>query len=363
MTLSAPVEARVRARYREHLDPIDDAAALLRRLLAEEAPLLGEFDASEAVGRLHSQVAGYGPLEALCRDDSVSDVLVNGPGEVWVERCGVLERSAVTIDADEIAIVIERVLGPLGLRADRANPIVDARLPDGSRISVVLPPLAVDGPLISIRRFGARHLVLSDFTTQATARLLEGHVKQRSNLVIFGGTGSGKTTLLNSLAGHIPDEQRVITIEDAAELRLPGRHVVRLEARPANGEGTGRVAIRDLIRAALRLRPDRIVVGEVRGAEALDMVWAMSTGHEGSLSTVHANSAPDALARIETFALLADAALPLTAVRAQVRSAIDLLVGIRREPDGRRHIDGVYLVDKTADPLAVRRVVLDEVTT
>jgi pilus assembly protein CpaF len=345
--LTLPAQARIRDRYRTRAEPIDDAVSLLRRLVAEEAPLLADADIAAAVGRLHAEVAGYGPLEPLCRDADVSDVLVNGPGEVWVERSGTLMPSGVMITADEISVIIERVLGPLGLRADRANPIVDGRLPDGSRISVVLPPLAVDGPVVSIRRFGARGFDLAELCDPVLAVRLELDVRARANIVVYGGTGSGKTTLLNSLAGCIPSGQRIVTVEDAAELRLASPNVVRLEARPANGEGAGRVTIRDLVRAALRLRPDRIVVGEVRGAEALDMVWAMSTGHDGSLSTVHANSASDAMARIETFALLADAALPLAAIRAQVVSAIDVLVGIRRLPDGRRRIEHVHRVDGT----------------
>ena len=357
--LTVAAEERIRLRYREHLEPVDDAAELLQRLVAEEAPLLAGNDALAAVGRLHAQVAGFGPLEPLCRDASVSDVLVNGPGEVWVERYGVLSRSGVVVSLDDIAVVIERVLGPLGLRADRANPIVDGRLPDGSRISVVLPPLAVDGPVVSIRRFSARAFELSDFTTPEVAHLLDGYVTARANLVIFGGTGSGKTSLLNALSRHIPAGQRIVTIEDAAELRLRPDNIVRLEARPANGEGAGRVSIRDLIRAALRMRPDRIVVGEVRGPEALDMVWAMTTGHDGSLSTVHANDALDAMARIETFALLADASLPLAAIRFQVRSAVDVLIGIRRSDDGARSIVGVYEVDRASDELRVGEIALD----
>jgi len=357
--LTVVAEERIRLRYRQHVEPLDDAVELLARLVAEEAPLLAGNEALAAVGRLHAQVAGFGPLEPLCRDVTVSDVLVNGPGEVWVERRGVLSRSGVMVTAEEIAVVIERVLGPLGLRADRANPIVDGRLPDGSRISVVLPPLAVEGPVVSIRRFAARAFDLTDFTTPEVAELLDGYVRCRANLVVFGGTGSGKTSLLNALSSRIPPGQRIVTVEDAAELRLVAENIVRLEARPANGEGAGRVSIRDLIRAALRMRPDRIVVGEVRGAEALDMVWAMTTGHEGSLSTVHANSGLDAVARIETFALLADASLPLAAVRFQVRSAIDVVVGIRRSDEGERSIMGVYEVDRTSEDVRVSEIAVD----
>jgi pilus assembly protein CpaF len=236
-------------------------------------------------------------------------------------------------------------VAPLGLHVDRASPLVDARLADGSRVNAVVRPLAVDGPCLTIRRFGARRVTLSEVATPGVAALLAWAVRARANVVVCGGAGAGKTTLLNALAAEIPDHERVVTIEDAAELRLPGRHVVRLEARPASAEGAGEVRVRDLVRNALRMRPDRIVVGEVRAGEALDMLQAMNTGHEGSLSTCHANSPADGLRRLETLVLMGDVALPLAAVREQVRSALDLVVQIARRPDGGRRVVAVAEID------------------
>jgi len=253
--------------------------------------------------------------------------------------------------------IAERVIAPLGLRLDRASPMVDARLADGSRLHAVLPPLAPDGPCLTIRRFGARAIGLADVAHPGTAELLAWAVRARANVVVCGGAGAGKTTLLNALAAEIPDDDRVVTIEDAAELRLPGRHVVRLEARPVSAEGAGEVRVRDLVRNALRMRPDRIVVGEVRAGEALDMLQAMNTGHEGSLSTCHANSPADALRRLETLVLMGDVALPLAAVREQVRSALDLVVQIARRSDGGRRVVAVGEVDpsgEAGEPLVAR---------
>ena len=355
MSAVANIEDRIRERFRAETD-VHDARSTLERLLFDEAPLLTAEQSREALRRLHASVVGLGPLHELCADEAVTDVLVNGPGEVWVERDGVLEPSGVGITAEEIALVVERVLGPLGLRVDRAHPIADGRLADGSRISVVVPPLAVDGTMVSIRRFAARPVPLHAFAPAAVIDLLEELLHRRSNLVIFGGTGSGKTTLLNAMAGRLPRGERILTIEDAAELRLPGEHVVRLEARPANAEGVGAVCIRELVRAAMRLRPDRIIVGEVRGPEALDMLWAMSSGHDGSLSTCHAASPVDVLLRLETFVLTAGVDLPLSAVRAQVRSAIDVLVGIGRGADGTRAITTVAEVDPDPSTLTTREL-------
>ena len=244
-----------------------------------------------------ARVEGLGPLEPLLADPTVTEVMVNGPGPVWIERDGRLERVDVALDNATIGLLIERVVGPLGLRVDRASPLVDARLADGSRVNVVVPPLAIDGPCVTIRRFGTRRITLDEVCPPGVAALLAWAVRARCNVVVSGGTGAGKTTLLNALAAAIPAGERVVTIEDAAELRLPGDHVVRLESRPPNAEGAGAVDIRELVRNALRMRPDRIVVGEVRGPEALDMLQAMNTGHEGSLSTCHANGPADALRR------------------------------------------------------------------
>ena len=323
-----------------------DLAGRVSALVREEAPLLTSAAHATAVAAVVAAVAGLGALEPLLADDNVTEVMVNGPGPVWVERVGHLERTDVVLDTPAIEHLIEKVVAPLGLRVDRASPLVDARLPDGSRVNAVVPPLSVDGPCLTIRRFGARAIPLETFCPPGVHDVLTWAVASRLNVLVSGGTGAGKTTLLNALAAFIPDTERVVTVEDAVELRLPGSHVVRLEARPANAEGAGEVRLRDLVRNALRMRPDRIVVGEVRGPEALDMLQAMNTGHEGSLSTCHANSPPDALRRLETMVLMGDVALPLAAVRDQVRSALDLVVQVARRPAGRRT---VVAVDEIVD--------------
>jgi pilus assembly protein CpaF len=331
------VELEVVRRLRESAHP--DAIGRIDAVVAEVAPVLADVDARVVAERVRARVGGLGPLQPLCDDPTVTDVLVSGPGPVWIERAGRLERTSVEVSADELALVVERMLGPLGLRLDRTNAIVDARLPDGSRVSVVGPPLAVDGVVLTIRRFAATTLPLRAFGPPEVASLLAEVVDRRLNVVVYGPTGSGKTTLLGAMAALLPDGERVLTIEDVAELRLPGSHVVRLEARPANAEGAGEVTIRQLVRAALRLRPDRIVVGEVRGPEAFDMVWAMATGHDGSMSTCHADGPLDALARLETFATSAPGVdLPLAAARRQLRSAVDVLVGVARAPGGGRTV-------------------------
>jgi pilus assembly protein CpaF len=319
-------------------------------LVREEAPLLGVLAHERVVAEVLAHVAGLGPLEPLLADPLITEVMVNGPGPVWIERGGVVERADVELSTAAIEHVIEKVVAPLGLRVDRASPIVDARLPDGSRVNAVVPPLAIDGPCLTVRRFGARAIALGAFCPPDVEELLRAAVSARMNLLVSGGTGSGKTTLLNALAGCIPNADRVITIEDAAELRLPAEHVVRLEARPPNAEGAGEVRIRDLVRNALRMRPDRIVVGEVRGPEALDMLQAMNTGHEGSLSTCHANSPDDALRRVETMVLMGEVQLPLAAVRDQLHASLDLVVQVARRPDGTRRIVEVAEVDDAPDP-------------
>jgi pilus assembly protein CpaF len=329
-------------------------------LVRREAPLLSGAALVDVVDRVQARVRGLGPLEPLLADPEVTEVMVNGPGPVWVERRGALERLDVVLDRATIEHVIERIVGPLGLRVDRAAPVVDARLPDGSRVNAVVPPLAVDGPCLTIRRFGARGIDLDAVCPPGVAALLRWAVRGRCNIVVSGGTGAGKTTLLNALAAEIPDGERVVTVEDAAELRLPGEHVVRLEARPANAEGAGEVRVRDLVRNALRMRPDRIIVGEVRGAEALDMVQAMNTGHEGSLSTCHANSPADALRRLETMALMSELALPLVAVREQVHASLDLVVQVARRPDGSRAVVEVAEVAGADD--AARALPLGDLT-
>jgi len=313
-----------------------DLLPAARRLAAEEAPLDAERVAAEAVDAL----AGLGPLEALLADPTVSDVLVNAPDEVWVERSGRLERAAVRFP-DEAAVVaaVERAIAHLGLRLDRASPAVAARLPDGSRLHAVIPPASVDGPVVAIRRFTPAvpdlpAMVAAGSLRPEGAGLLREAVVGRRNLLVSGGTGSGKTTLLNVLSAEVPAGERVVTIEDAAELRLEG-HVVRLEARPPNAEGAGEITLCTLVRHALRLRPDRIVVGEVRGPEALDLIQAMSTGHPGSMGTVHANGPAEALWRLETLALSGETRPAADAVRRQLHAAVDLVVHMARRGEQR----------------------------
>ncbi len=312
----------------------------LAELIHELAPLLPRSRHEMLLARLIDDVTGLGPLEPLLADPGVSEVMVNGPGRVWVERSGSLDRVAVDIDEDSILRAVERVIGPLGLRLDRSSPVVDARLPDGSRLHAVIPPVAVDGPYVTIRRFTVRALPIAAFDPGPAAPFLAWTARAGWNVVVSGATSTGKTTFLDALAGGIPACERIVTIEETAELSLSQPHVVRLEARPANSEGAGAVTVRDLVRAALRMRPDRIVVGEVRGAEAVDMVQALATGHDGSLSTVHAGSPPEALARIETLALLGST-MPLGALRSQIASSIDGVVHLTRAPGGARSVASV----------------------
>jgi len=313
-------------------------------LVAEEAALLGARDKEEVEARVVRDTVGLGPLEDLLADPAVEEVMVNGPGNVYVERNGRIEPTGISFpDEEELRNTIERILAPLGRRVDELSPMVDARLADGSRVNVVIPPLAIDGPALSIRRFGARRLAPDDLVdlgtlTSSQRDLLGDAVAERRSVLVSGGTGSGKTTLLGALSSFIAAEERVVTIEDAAELRLQRPHVVRLESRPASVEGRGEFTVRDLLRNALRMRPDRILIGEVRGAEALDLLTALNTGHAGALSTVHANSPADALSRLETLVLMAGVGLPHEAIAAQVRRGIDLVVQLERRPDGARRV-------------------------
>lgn len=329
--------------------------ARLAELLRDEEPLLPVASFERLLTELTDEVAGLGPLEPILADPAVTEVMVNGPGRAYVERAGRLEPISLELDATGIIRLVERVVAPLGLRLDRSSPIVDARLPDGSRLHAVVPPLAIDGPYLTIRRFGAHAVPLGDFGVSGAAlAFLRWMVVAGWNVVVAGGTSAGKTTLLNALSAEIPEGERVVTIEETAELRLEQRHVVRLEARPPNAEGIGAVPVRDLVRTALRMRPDRIVVGEVRGGEALDMLQALNTGHDGSLTTVHANSAGDAMARLETLVLLAGAGLPLRAVRAQMAAALDAVVFVARRPGGVRRVEQVVEVVRGAEEPEVR---------
>jgi len=337
-----------------------DLREAVRELVDEQAVLLAAGDREEVVARIVRDSVGLGPLEVLLADPSVEEVMVNGPGTVYVERGGRIEPTAVAFaDEEELRNTIERILAPLGRRVDELSPMVDARLADGSRVNVVIPPLAIDGPLVSIRRFGARRpgpaeLVALGTLSAGQREELEAAVAARRSVLVSGGTGSGKTTLLNALSSFIDPGERVVTIEDAAELRLQQPHVVRMEGRPAGVEGRGEVTIRDLLRNALRMRPDRIVIGEVRGPEALDLLTALNTGHDGALSTVHANSPADALSRLETLALMAGVGLPHAAVAEQVQRGIDLVVHLERRADGVRVVTEIAEVVRAAGATAVR---------
>jgi pilus assembly protein CpaF len=336
--------------------PLRDRVAAL---VQEQAAPLDSEQHELLVERVLSSAVGLGPLEQLMQDPAVDEVMVNGPGSVWVEREGRVERTSVEFaSVEELMNVIERILGPLGRRVDEASPLVDARLPDGSRVNCVIPPLSLDGPLLTIRRFRRQGFSLGDLVANSTLTpelggFLGTAVRARANIVVSGGTGCGKTTLLNVLSSLVADGERIITIEDAAELRLQQNHVLRLESRPASLEGEGEITIRRLVRNALRMRPDRIIVGEVRGAEALDMLQALNSGHDGSMTTVHSNSAVDSLRRIETLALMAEVALPHAAVRQQLASALDVVVHLERNREGARRVVELVEVVRFAGDVGV----------
>jgi len=337
-----------------------DLGKAVRGLVALHGAILCEEDRSAIVERVVRDTVGLGPLEELLADPVVEEVMVNGPDSVFVERGGRLEPAAVSFaDEEELRNTIERILAPLGRRVDELSPMVDARLADGSRVNVVIPPLAVDGPALSIRRFGVsrpgpEELVEMGAMDEATRDLLAEAVAGRRSVLISGGTGSGKTTMLNALSSFVAQGERMVTIEDAAELCLQQPHVVRLESRPAGVEGRGEVSIRDLLRNALRMRPDRIVIGEVRGPEALDLLTALNTGHDGALSTIHANSPADALRRLETLALMAGVGLPHEAIAEQVRRGVDVVVHLERGRDGSRRVAEASAVATVAGATALR---------
>lgn len=339
-----------------------DVATAIAALVEREASVLPSARRDELRQLVTRETVGLGPLEDLLADPTVEEVMVNGHGSVYVEREGRIEPTAVAFGSDdEVREAIERILAPTGRRVDELSPMADARLSDGSRVNVVVPPLAVDGPSISIRRFGVNRpgpdeLIGSGSLSPLAAEILEASVSGRRTVLVTGGTGSGKTTLLNAVSAWIGPAERVITIEDAAELRLRQPHVVRLESRPASVEGRGEVTIRDLLRNALRMRPDRIVIGEVRGPEALDLLTALNTGHDGALSTLHANSPEDALRRLETLALMAGVGLPHEAIREQVVRGIDVIAHVRREPDGSRRVSEVSEVARAAGATGVKEL-------
>src|SRR6516165_377883 len=320
---------------------------VVERLCDTENPLLNRMERERLIDEVLDETFGFGPLEVLLKDPTISDILINGPKKLYVERRGKMEKCDVTFrDNDHLLQIIDRIVSKVGRRVDETSPMVDARLPDGSRVNAIIPPLARDGASVSIRRFGANPLKLEDLLnykafTPEMAMLMEACIKARLNIIISGGTGCGKTTLLNTLSSFIPGEERIVTIEDAAELQLQQDHVVRLETRPPNIEGKGAVNTRDLVRNALRMRPERIIIGECRGGESLDMLQAMNTGHAGSMTTLHANTTRDAQARLETMIMMAGMELPIKAMRQQISSAVDVIIQANRLQGGPRKVTSI----------------------
>lgn len=338
---------------------------VVEHLCDTENTMLNRTERERLVDEVLDETFGLGPMEGLLKDPTISDILINGPKSVYVERRGKMEKTNVTFRNNEhLMQIIDRIISKVGRRVDESCPMVDARMVDGSRFNAIIPPLALDGPCVSIRRFGANPLKLEDLLrlkafTPEMVMLLEGAIKARLNMIISGGTGSGKTTLLNTLSSFIPNEQRIVTIEDAAELQLQQEHVVRLETRPPNIEGKGAITATDLLRNALRMRPERIIIGECRGAEALDMLQAMNTGHEGSMTTLHANSPRDALARLETMIMMAGFELPLKAMRTQIASAVDLIIQTNRLQGGARKVTHITeVVGMEQDTIVMQDVFL-----
>jgi pilus assembly protein CpaF len=340
--------------FNANMDPNalrERVSADIKSHLAQEQGISRD-DRDRLASEIADDILGHGPLERLLADESVTEIMVNGPFDVWVERQGRLYETTVRFnDESHLRRIINKIVAQVGRRIDESSPLVDARLPDGSRVNAVIPPLSLSGPLVTIRKFSKKRLDLNDLVrlgtlSTETIEFLQRCVLAELNILISGGTGSGKTTLLNALSTAIPDSNRIVTIEDAAELRLNQRHVLRLESRPKNIEGEGEIPIRELVRNSLRMRPDRIIVGEVRGAEALDMLQAMNTGHDGSLCTVHSNAPRDALSRIETMVLMAGFDLPVKAIRQQVASALDLIVHLERLEDGSRRVTAITEVGR-----------------
>jgi pilus assembly protein CpaF len=324
-----------------------EVRAVIEHLLDEDDPMLNKAERQKLVDEILDETFGLGPLEALLKEEGIGDIMINGPRFVFIEKKGRIERSIINFrDDDHLLQIIDRIVSRVGRRIDESSPMVDARLPDGSRVNAIIPPLALDGPVLTIRMFGTKALTQDDLLrfkafTPEMLMLMEATMKARLNVVISGGTGSGKTTLLNTLSSFIQNDHRIITIEDAAELRLQQEHVVRLETRPPNVEGRGAVTATELVKNALRMRPDRIIIGECRGAETLDMIQAMNTGHDGSLTTVHANNPRDAMSRLETMISMAGLELPIRALRAQFASAVDLIIQANRLQGGPRKVTSI----------------------
>ena len=341
--------------------------SIILQLIGEQSAPLSTLDRDHLAQDILDEVFGLGPLEPLLHDPTVSDILVNTYKHVYVERRGVIEKTDIAFkDEAHLMHIIDKIVSAVGRRIDESSPMVDARLLDGSRVNIVIPPLAVDGPLLSIRRFGSTPLTADDLLRHRTMtpqmlEMLRGAVRARLNIVISGGTGSGKTTLLNVLSGYISDTERIVTIEDSAELQIKQEHVARLECRPPNLEGKGAVRQRELVINALRMRPDRIILGEVRGEEALDMLQAMNTGHDGSITTIHANNPRDAIARIETMAMMGSITLPVAAIRAQIASAVDIIVQVSRMSDGSRRVTHISEITGTSgDIISLQDIYLFE---
>jgi len=341
--------------------------SIILQLIGEQSAPLSTLDRDRLAQDILDEVFGLGPLEPLLHDPTVSDILVNTYKNVYVERRGVIEKTDIAFkDEAHLMHIIDKIVSAVGRRIDESSPMVDARLLDGSRVNIVIPPLAVDGPLLSIRRFGSTPLTADDLLRYRTLtpqmlETLRSAVRARLNIVISGGTGSGKTTLLNVLSGYISDAERIVTIEDSAELQIKQEHVARLECRPPNLEGKGAIRQRELVINALRMRPDRIILGEVRGEEALDMLQAMNTGHDGSITTIHANNPRDAIARIETMAMMGSITLPVAAIRAQIASAIDLIVQVSRMSDGSRRVTHISEITGTSgDVISLQDIYLFE---
>jgi pilus assembly protein CpaF len=351
--LKQRLHARIIGELRDTID-LTDVIAVRReierhftRFMSEEDIILNRSERTKLQSQVIAEILGYGPIQELINDDSVSEIMVNGTSQVWIEQSGKLVLTDIHFQDDEhVMRIINRIVAPLGRHVDEASPMVDARLPDGSRVNVIIPPLSLIGPTISIRKFSRVPFTVNDLVrmrtlTEKAVIFLEAAVKSRLNIIVAGGTSTGKTSFLNILTSFVSEDERIITIEDAAELQLQQRHVLPLEARPANMEGAGEVSIRDLVMNALRMRPDRIVVGECRGREALDMLQAMNTGHDGSMTTIHSNGARDTLSRVETMVLMAGTDLPSRAIREQIASAFDLVIYLDRLDDGSRKVTAI----------------------
>lgn len=336
---------------------------MFNRFLTEEEVILGRVERQRLLEQITAEITGFGPMEPLLKDNTIDEIMVNGPGAIYIERRGKIERVAAKFDGDQhVMRIVDRIVSPLGRRIDESQPYVDARLPDGSRVNVIIPPLALNGPTITIRKFAKTPFTPEELIQRGTfsaefVEFMKACVEGKLNIVVSGGTGTGKTTLLNIISAYIPNDERIITIEDAAELQLRQEHVISLEARPKNIEGRGEVTRGDLVVNALRMRPDRIIVGECRSSEALDMLQAMNTGHEGSMTTVHANSPRDALHRLETMVLMAGYDLPLRAIREQISSALNLIIQLERMRDGtRRIVAGVEVQGMEGDVIVSQEV-------